>query len=63
MKKIISAVVIILMLFVSITPNLSASASENESAGRVSISSGWLNVRSGASTTNSVVASLIKGSY
>lgn len=63
MKKIISAVVIILMLFVSITPNLSASASENESAGRVSISSGWLNVRSGASTANSVVASLTKGSY
>jgi uncharacterized protein YgiM (DUF1202 family) len=63
MKKIISAVVIILMLFVSITPNLSASASENKLAGRVSISSGWLNVRSGASTTNSVVASLTKGSY
>lgn len=61
--SIILAVFVLTSLFVT-KGSLPASASTaNYKAGIVSISSGWLNVRSSASTTASIKTSLSKGSY
>lgn len=59
----ILAVLIMTSLFIGNGSIESKAAGENNKAGIVSISSGWLNVRSSASTTATVKTSLSKGSY
>ena len=62
MKKAVTFIITLsLMLSLFISPTSAATASSK--AGQVSITSGTLNVRSGAGTTAGVVASLSKNSY
>ena len=59
----ILAVFILTSLFVGSGSIESKAADGTSKAGIVSISSGWLNVRSSASTTSAIKTSLSKGSY
>jgi len=60
--KLISCALAILMI-AALLPRKADAAAAGSSAGTVAISSGTLNVRSAASTSSSIVASLKKGSY
>ena len=64
MKKAISLILslVLVLPMVFISPKTEASSTEKK-AGVVSVSSGYLNVRSSASTSSGVVASLLGGDY
>ena len=65
-KKTLSMILAVLIMTSLLIGNgsiESKAAGETNKAGIVSISSGWLNVRSSASTTSAIKTSLSKGSY
>ena len=64
MKKPLSILfVIIIVLGVTLFPTTAGATTSYSRAGIVDISNGWLNVRSDASSSSSIVTSLKKGSY
>ncbi len=64
MKKKISIILTIVLLFsVIILPSSVSAATETEKVGKVTLSSGWLNVRREATASSESVAKLQNGSY
>ena len=63
MKKILSFILAMIMTGILLLPMNASAISASSSAGKVSVSSGNLNVRSSSSTSASVVSTLKKGSY
>lgn len=63
MSKRIGAFLLLVFVVAGALPVRTHAATADAKAGIVSVSSGWLNVRSGSSTASSVVATLKKGSY
>ena len=64
MKKKLSIIfTVVLLLSVIILPSSASAASDNEKVGKVTLSSGWLNVRRDATASSESVAKLQNGSY
>ena len=63
MKKILSFILAMIMTGILLLPLNAYAISASSSAGKVSVTSGNLNVRSSNSTSSSVVSTLKKGSY
>lgn len=64
MKKAISIIIsAVIAVGILIIPNGAKAATADSKAGIVSVTSGWLNVRSSASASSAIVTTLQKGSY